>query len=91
MAEDLELGPDLGGATPWTHLDVRDDPQRFHFAVLSDRTGGHRPGVFGDAVDKVNLLQPALVLRFEAMTEARLDAIRNEIETDLKKIIEETD
>ena len=35
--------------------------------------------------------QPALVLRFEAMTEARLDAIRNEIETDLKKIIEETD
>lgn len=34
--------------------------------------------------------QPALVLRFEALTEARLEAIRTEIETDLKKIIEDT-
>lgn len=34
--------------------------------------------------------QPALVLRFEALTETRLDEIRNEIETDLKKIIAET-
>jgi len=33
--------------------------------------------------------QPALVLRFEALTEARLNEIRTEIETDLKKIIEE--
>jgi len=33
--------------------------------------------------------QPALVLRFEALTQSRLDEIRSEIETDLKKIIEE--
>lgn len=33
--------------------------------------------------------QPALVLRFEALTEARLNEIRSEIETDLKKIISE--
>ncbi|WP_457551340.1 phosphomannomutase/phosphoglucomutase [Desulfobacula sp.] len=33
--------------------------------------------------------QPALVLRFEALSEQRLDAIRNEIETALKIIIEE--
>jgi len=34
--------------------------------------------------------QPALVLRFEALTETRLDEIRAEIEADLKIIIEET-
>ncbi|WP_321494449.1 phosphomannomutase/phosphoglucomutase [uncultured Desulfobacter sp.] len=33
--------------------------------------------------------QPALVLRFEALTEARLNEIKTEIETDLKKIIED--
>lgn len=33
--------------------------------------------------------QPALVLRFEALSEKRLDEIRNEIETVLKKIIRE--
>jgi phosphomannomutase/phosphoglucomutase len=34
--------------------------------------------------------QPALVLRFEALTEPRLEEIRTEIENDLKKIIEDT-
>ena len=33
--------------------------------------------------------QPALVLRFEALSEQRLDEIRNEIEAQLKRIIEE--
>lgn len=33
--------------------------------------------------------QPALVLRFEALTEPRLKEIKTEIETDLKKIIED--
>lgn len=34
--------------------------------------------------------QPALVLRFEALTEERLTAIRTEIETELEQIIKET-
>ena len=34
--------------------------------------------------------QPALVLRFEALTQSRLEEIRTEIETDLKKIIEDS-
>ena len=34
--------------------------------------------------------QPALVLRFEALSESRLNEIRNEIEAAVKKIIEET-
>jgi predicted phosphodiesterase len=47
---------------PWTHLRVNDDPGTFHFAVVSDRTGGHRARVFSQAVDQLNLVQPAFVV-----------------------------
>ena len=47
---------------PVTHLRWRDDPAEFQFAIVSDRTGGHRPGVFSQAVEKLNLLQPEFVL-----------------------------
>jgi len=50
------------GANPWTHLEFRNDPHAFQFAVVSDRTGGHRPGVFPEAVRKLNLLQPEFVM-----------------------------
>jgi len=49
-------------ANPWTHLAARNDPAAFQFAIVSDRNGGMRPGVFADAVDKVNLLQPEFVM-----------------------------
>ena len=48
--------------TPWTHLELNNDPRNFQFAVVTDRTGGHRPGVFMDAVNKLNLLQPEFVM-----------------------------
>jgi len=47
---------------PWTHLEMNNDPDRFQFAIVSDRTGGHRPGIFEDAVTKLNLLQPEFVM-----------------------------
>jgi hypothetical protein len=47
---------------PWTHLRLNNDPAEFQFAIVSDRTGGHRPGVFRRAVDVLNLLQPQFVL-----------------------------
>ncbi len=50
------------GPNPWNHLNVPDDPGRFHFAIVSDRTGGNRQEVFGDTVYKLNLLQPAFVM-----------------------------
>jgi hypothetical protein len=31
---------------PWTHLSFHDDPDHFQFAIVGDRTGGLRPGVF---------------------------------------------
>lgn len=46
---------------PWTHLRINNNPRNFQFAVVTDRTGGHRPGVFAEAVDKLNLLQPEFV------------------------------
>src|SRR5271168_4496648 len=47
---------------PWTSLQLNNDPDMFHFAVVSDRTGGHRARVFSEAVDRLNLLQPAFVV-----------------------------
>ena len=49
-------------ANPWTHLNVNNNPDNFQFAIVSDRTGGHRPGVFADAVGKLNLLNPEFVI-----------------------------
>ena len=47
---------------PWTHLAANDAADDFHFVIVSDRTGGPRPGVFESAIQKVNLLEPAFVL-----------------------------
>ncbi|MEM9619996.1 MAG: metallophosphoesterase [Pseudomonadota bacterium] len=51
-----------GGATPWTSLQPPDNPTDFYFAIVSDRTGGLRQGVFSKAVEKLNLLEPAFVV-----------------------------
>jgi hypothetical protein len=47
---------------PWTHLRPNNDPADFQFAIVSDRTGGHRARVFSQAVEQLNLLQPEFVL-----------------------------
>jgi hypothetical protein len=47
---------------PWTSLAVNNQPRNFQFAIVTDRTGGHRPGVFADAVNKINLMQPEFVI-----------------------------
>ena len=47
---------------PWTSLNLNHDPDEFHFAVVSDRTGGHRDKVFSRAVQQINLLQPTFVM-----------------------------
>lgn len=66
--------------TPWTSLDVNRGKENFQFAVVTDRTGGHRPGVFLDAVHKLNLLQPEFVMSvgdlIEGYTEDTLRLLR---------------
>ena len=47
---------------PWTNHEFRNDPDNFQFAIVTDRTGGMRPGVFSHAVKKVNELQPEFVI-----------------------------
>lgn len=53
---------DSGARNPWTKLELDQRPDTFRFAVVSDRTGGHRPGVFTRAVRMINLLQPEFVM-----------------------------
>ena len=50
------------GPNPWTHLQFRNNPDDFQFAIVSDLTGRLRPNVFPDAVIKLNLLQPEFVM-----------------------------
>ncbi|MCK5134205.1 MAG: metallophosphoesterase [Bacteroidales bacterium] len=47
---------------PWTHLNFYNDPDNFQFAIVTDRNGGNRPGIFEDAVSKINILYPEFVL-----------------------------
>ena len=47
---------------PWTHLNLYNDPKNFQFALVSDRTGGHREGIFEDGIAKINLLMPEFVM-----------------------------
>lgn len=50
------------GPKPWSNLDINSHENQFQFAIVTDRTGGHRPGVFEDGVRKLNLLQPEFVM-----------------------------
>lgn len=47
---------------PWTNRKFRNDPKDFQFAIVTDRTGGMRPGVFSRAVGKINEMQPEFVI-----------------------------
>lgn len=70
-------------AKPWTHLDFQNDPENFQFAVVSDRTGSPRPGVFQDAVKKLNLLMPEFVISVGDLIQGTsLNAETNDAEWD---------
>jgi 5-hydroxyisourate hydrolase-like protein (transthyretin family) len=47
---------------PFTHTKANADADQFQFAVVSDRTGGHRAQVFSRAMQQINLLQPEFVV-----------------------------
>lgn len=50
------------GKTPWTSLELNNDPANFQFAIITDNTTGGRPGVIPDAFKKLNWLQPEFVM-----------------------------
>jgi 3',5'-cyclic AMP phosphodiesterase CpdA len=61
-ADPSALVIESGDKNPWTSLKLNNDAEQFTFAVVSDRTGGHRDKVFSQAVARVNLLQPQFVM-----------------------------
>jgi len=68
------------GPVPWTSMEFNNALENFQFAIVTDRTGGHRPGVFLDGVRKLNLLQPEFVMSvgdlIEGYTEDRPELLR---------------
>lgn len=59
--EDLDIQiPE--GPKPWSSLDINRSEDQFQFAIVTDRTGGRRPGIFFKGVKKINLLQPEFVM-----------------------------
>ena len=57
------------GPKPWTNLNINDKAGQFQFVVVTDRTGGHRDGVFEKGVERINLLQPEFVMSVGDMIE----------------------
>lgn len=47
---------------PWTSDMPRQGARDFHFVVVSDNSGRPRPGVFREAMEKSELLQPAFIM-----------------------------
>lgn len=61
------------GPNPWTNQAILNDPDNFQFVVVTDRTGGHRDGVFPAAMKKVNLLRPEFVMSVGDLIEGYTD------------------
>ena len=47
---------------PWSLLNFHNNPDNFQFAIVTDRTGSVRPGVFPKALKRLNLLEPEFVI-----------------------------
>ena len=54
--------PAIAGPKPWSDKPLLDDPDRFQIAIMTDNTGGHRPGIWMKAVERLNLLRPTFVM-----------------------------
>ena len=67
--DDATTAPDPGfridaphKGKPYTHLNFKNHARDFQFAVMGDRTGANRAGIFEDAIGKLNRLQPEFVI-----------------------------
>ena len=82
--------PDVDGPAPWSNKPVLNDPLRFQIAIMTDRTGGHRPGIWMKGVDRVNLLRPVFVMSVGDLIEGYTED-REELERQWKEFLEFTD
>jgi len=53
---------DDSAITPWDKAELMRDASDFQFLIVSDRTGGMRPGVFAESIPKINALHPEFVI-----------------------------
>lgn len=58
---------------PWTQKPFLNNSDHFQFAVVTDRTGGHRDGIFEEAVQKLNMMQPEFVMSVGDLVEGYFD------------------
>src|SRR5262245_47812084 len=70
-----ELQVEVEDRNPWTNLRLNNDPNDFRFAIVSDRTGGHRARIFSQAVEQLNLLQPEFVICVGDLIEGRTEKV----------------
>jgi hypothetical protein len=88
----LSVIDDKSEKHPWTNLNFNNDPNQFQFAIVGDRTGRHRDGVFEKGIDKLNLLRPEFVMSvgdlIEGYTkdEAEIDQEWDEIQSFTAKL-----
>ena len=68
-----QLPPTAGSASPWTGKAFVSNAGDFQFAVVADRTGGRRAGVFPHAVEAINRMQPELVLSVGDLIDGYID------------------
>ncbi len=59
---DWPRGTALADELPVSKKHFANHPEAFQFAIVGDRTGGHRPGVFRHAIERINQLQPEFVV-----------------------------
>lgn len=62
----VDVEPD---ANPWTSIAIEPTDRRFTFAVISDRTGGARPGVFERGLACADLLAPSFAIQLGDLIE----------------------
>lgn len=65
-------GAAIGTATPWTAAPVAE-PETLRFAVIGDRTGLARPGVFEQAMNQIGWMRPEFVINAGDLIEGYTD------------------
>ena len=78
--------PHIDGPTPWSAKPVLNDPTRFQIAVVTDRTGGHRPGIWMKGVNRLNMLRPEFVVSVGDLIEGYTED-RQQVEKEWKEFL----
>jgi hypothetical protein len=80
------LLPAIEGQKPWSDKPLLNDPDRFHIAIMTDHTGGHRPGIWMKAVRRLNLLRPEFVMSVGDLIEGYSND-RHQVEAEWKEFL----